>query len=239
MDLPAPMVEGTLVRREKRFLAHVRLDDGREVIAHCPNPGRMTSCGSPGDRVWLSPARNPRRKLAWTWEVALPGGVAVLVNTQHANRLVREAVEAGRIPELAGYASVRAEVRAGGSRFDLLLEDPARPPCWVEVKSVTLRLAPGVGAFPDAVTARGRRHVEELAERARAGDRAVLFWCVGRGDVEVVRPADEVDPAWGAALRAAVADGVEVLAWRARVDRERAVLDRPLPVRLDPPASGP
>ena len=219
-----PLHEGTLLRRYKRFLADVRLADGREVVAHCPNSGRMTSCLVEGGRVLLSHHDNPRRKLEWSWEVAFAGddgGQAILVNTARPNHVVKEAILRGHIPALAGYPNLRSEVRYGdNSRVDLLLEgDPDRPPCWVEVKNVTLSVGARIGAFPDAVSARATRHAHDLADRVRAGDRAALFFLVSRGDIDVVRPADEVDPVYGAALRAAAQVGVEVMAWRAAVSK--------------------
>jgi sugar fermentation stimulation protein A len=219
-----PLHEGTLRRRYKRFLADVELADGRQIVAHCPNSGRMTSCLVPGGRVLLSHHDNPRRKLKWTWEVAFggeDGEQAILVNTARPNHVVKEAILTGIIPTLAGYPTLRSEVRYGAnSRVDLLLEGhPDRPPCWVEVKNVTLALGGRSGAFPDAVSARATKHAEELAERVRAGDRAVLFFLVSRGDIDVIRPADEVDPVYGAALRAAAQAGVEVMAWRGAVSK--------------------
>ena len=160
----------------------------------------------------------------------------VLVNTARPNGIVREAISSGSIPELAGYADLRAEVKMGDSRVDLLLSQPAdaRRPyrCWVEVKSVTLRSSHGVGAFPDAVSARATRHVQELAARVQAGDRAVLLFLVGRGDVDRVQPADTVDPVYGRALRAAVAAGVQVLAHRAEISLQGIRIGARLPVLL-------
>lgn len=232
MRLP-PLHAGVLLRRYKRFLADVRLEDGQEVTAHCPNPGRMTSCMAPGCRVWLSHHDDPRRKLAWSWELSEMDGTMVLVNTARPNAIVEAAVRAGAVPALLGYPGLRREVRYGErSRVDLLLEDPARGRCWVEVKSVTLRVAPGEGAFPDAVSARGARHAAELAAQVRGGDRAVLFFLVSRGDIDTVRPADEIDPAYGVALRAAVAAGVELVAHRAHVDRAGVRVGPALPIRL-------
>ena len=232
MDLP-PLTPGVLQRRYKRFLADVRLESGEEVVAHCPNPGRMTTCAAPGCRVWLSHHDSPRRKLAWTWELSEQEGVTVLVNTARPNRVVEEAVRAGGIPGLLGYADIRREVRYGQrSRVDLLLQDPTRGRCFVEVKSVTLRAEDGTGAFPDAVSVRAARHAEELAEQVTRGDRAVLLFLVSRGDVSRVRPADEVDPAYGAALRAAAGAGVEVLAHRALISLQTIQVGEALPVVL-------
>ena len=229
MELP-PLTPATLLRRYKRFLADVRLEDGTEVVAHLPNPGRMTSClrAEGGTPVLLSPGR---ARLPWTVELAMPGESWVLVNPGRANRVVGEAIADGRIPELAGWPTARAEQRYGErSRVDWLLSDGERR-FYVEVKGVTL-VRDGVAAFPDAVTSRGARHLAELAARVAAGDRAALVFCVGRGDAREVIPADDVDPAYGRALRAAAAAGVALIAWEADVTPSRIVLRRPLPVRL-------
>lgn len=231
MRLP-PLLEGRLVERRNRFVAAVDLG-GETVEAHCPNTGSMLGCKDPGSRVWLSRAENPARKLAWTWElVESEPGVLVGLHTGRANALVEEAIVAGRLPELASYPALRREVRYGleNSRIDLLLEGPGLPPCYVEVKNVTAAVAGGRGFFPDAVTERGARHLREMAEMVRLGARAVLVFCVQRGDVAEVRPADHIDPAYGRALREALAAGVEAVALGAQPRPEEIVLGRRLPV---------
>jgi sugar fermentation stimulation protein A len=236
MEFLCPLVAGTLIRREKRFLAYVRLDDGREVVAHTNNSGRMTGCQDPGSRVWLSPADKPGRKLKWTWEIVQvqPGGIAVGINTLAPNRLVEEGVLDGTIGELTGYSEIRREVRYGAerSRIDLLLDGAeGLPRAWVEVKNVTL--VEGTRAlFPDAVTTRGRKHLRELAAQVRAGDRGVLVFVVQRADARDVAPADAIDPAYGAELRRSARAGVEVLAYQAEVSTRAISLVRPLPVVL-------
>lgn len=238
MQLP-PLSEGRLVRRYQRFLADVELADGRLVTAHCPNTGSMLGCKRPGSRVWLSASDNPRRKLAWTWELVETGladgagreGVLVGLHTGRSNALVREAIEAGRLPGLAGYEEIRPEVKYGQrSRIDLLLTGAGLPPCYVEVKNVTAAVAGGVGYFPDAVTARGARHLEEMAAMVAQGARALLVFCVQRDDVCAVRPADHIDPVYGATLRQALARGVQVAALGARVTPAAITLERFLPV---------
>ncbi|HMX16367.1 MAG TPA: DNA/RNA nuclease SfsA [Rhodocyclaceae bacterium] len=229
MILPT-LAEGRLVRRRNRFVAEVAFD-GEVVEAHCPNTGSMLGCREPGSRVWLSPAANPARKLAWTWEIVEADGTLVGINTGRSNHLVREAIEAGRVPPLAGYQRIRPEVRYGeGSRIDLLLEAGGRPPCWVEVKNVTAAVADGIGHFPDAVTERGAKHLREMSVRVAAGDRAMLVFCVQRSDVAEVRPADHIDPAYGRALRTALASGVEAIALGAEVSPAAISLVRQLPV---------
>lgn len=244
MRLP-PLVAGTLLRRYQRFLADVRLEDGSEVTAHCPNTGSMLGCKTPGSRVWLSRADNPERKLAWTWElVEARPGVLVGLHTGRTNALVREAIEAGRIPGLADYGRIRQEVKYGEerSRIDLLLEAGPLPDCYVEVKNVTAVAEPGdpvdavaeggsrIGYFPDAVSTRGAKHLRELSAMVRQGKRAVIFYCVQRGDIDEVRPADHIDPAYGEALRAALAAGVEAVALGADPDPGSIHLLRPLRV---------
>lgn len=232
MKHPRELVAGTLVRRYKRFLADVELADGTELTVHCPNPGRMTSCSEPGRPVWISDSGNPRRKLRYTLEMIRMGRTWVGVNPVLANAVVARFVAAGRIPELAGYADVRSEVTVGRSRLDLLL---SRPPggrdCYVEIKSSTLRVGDHA-AFPDAVSDRGRKHLEALADLVEAGHRAVMFYFVGRADCRRFRPADEVDPAYGETLRRAVARGVEPLAYRMRFSRRRIELVDRLPIDL-------
>jgi sugar fermentation stimulation protein A len=228
---PHPLIPGTLLRRYQRFLADVRLDDGRHVTAHTPNTGSMQGCCRPGSRVWLRDTGNIARKYPLSWElVEAEPEVLVGINTGLANALAREAVESGVVQELQGYASIRQEVRYGeeSSRIDLLLENaPGR--CYVEVKNVTL-VEDGAALFPDAVTQRGAKHLRELAAMVRQGHRAVIFFCVQRADATELRPADRIDPVYGRTLREAMAVGVEALAYRAEVNLDGIALRSPLPV---------
>lgn len=231
MLLP-PLVEGRLIQRRNRFVAEVDVD-GEVIEAHCPNTGSMLGCKAPGSRVWLSRAQNPKRKLAWTWElVESEPGVLVGLHTGRSNALVEEAILAGHLPELAAYSALRREVRYGveNSRIDLLLEGDGQPPCYVEVKNVTAAVEGGRGFFPDAVTERGAKHLREMTEMVRIGARAVLVFCVQRGDVAEVRPADHIDPAYGRALREALAAGVEAVALQAAVTPADITLLTRLPV---------
>ncbi len=243
MDYAAPLVPGVLLRRYKRFLADVRLDDGREVVAHCPNTGSMRAVNVPGCRVWLSPSDDPRRKLAWTWElIELPqpkGGVALAsVHTGRANRIVEEALVAETVEELAGAGAVKREARVEGARLDFRLDGEAGATTYMEVKQVTLREDDGHGYFPDAVSERGRRHLETLAALAAEGHRAVLLFCVAHEGIRAVAPASHLDSAYAEALRRVAGEGVEVLARACRFEREtgRPVgvsLGEALPVALD------
>ncbi len=237
MQLP-PLHSGRLIKRYKRFLADVRLDSGEEITAHCPNPGAMTGLQDPGSRVWLSRSDNPKRKLAYTFElIETPSGL-VGINTGHPNTIVAEAIAAGGIPALAGYASLRREVKYGEkSRIDILLEDPDRGRCWVEIKNVHLKRDdgpnPGAAEFPDSVTARGARHLEEMANQVRAGDRAVMVYLVQRMDCDRFCIAGDIDPAYAAALSRAMAAGVEALCVDTEISTEAITVRRALQLDLD------
>jgi len=231
MKFSAKLVAGRLIRRYKRFLADVQLADG-VITAACPNTGSMLGCCEPGSRVWLSESDRATRKYRHTWEIVEVGEVMVGINTGLPNALVAEAIGAGAIPELAGYASLRREVAFGEerSRVDIVLEDPARAPCYVEVKNVTAAVAGGVAVFPDAVSDRGARHLRELMRLKAAGLRPVQLYCVQRGDVREVRPADSIDPEYGRTLRRALEAGVEVMAYRAKVTPREIRLEESIPV---------
>lgn len=235
MKFPHPLVEGRLLRRYKRFLADIELPDGETITAHTANTGTMLGCCSPGSRVWLSVSDNPKRKYAHTWELveAVPG-VLCGINTLLSNKLVHEAIADGVIPQLRDYAKIRSEVRYGkeNSRIDLLLEpvpEERRPACYVEVKNVTL-VENEVAYFPDAVSARGSRHLRELMHMVEAGQRAVILFCVQRGDCRELRPADAIDPVYGETLRQAIEAGVEAMAWQAQVTTAGIRLARALTV---------
>ncbi len=232
MRFETPLQEATLLRRYKRFLADVRLLDGRELTVHTPNTGSMLGCAQPGSRIWIRHSGNPARKYPWSWEISETAeGVKVGVNTLLSNHLVREGIDTGVIDELSGYDTVRSEVRYGAerSRIDLLLEKRGEHRCYVEVKNVTAADA-GVAFFPDAPTARGVKHLRELAEMVNNGERAVLLFCVQREDVYAVRPADHIHPEYGWALRNAAGQGVELVAYRAAVSLQGIRLEVPLPI---------
>ena len=233
-----PLVRGRLVRRYKRFLADVVLETGEEVTAACPNTGSMLGLAEPGTVVWLSISDSPLRKLRHTWElleVENCGASALVgINTARPNRIVEAAIGSGRVPELAGYDRIRREVRYGKrSRVDLLLEAAGRLPCYVEIKNVHLSRRPGLAEFPDCVTARGARHLAELAAMAAAGARAVMFYLVQRDDAQSFALAHDIDPSYAAAHVAARAQGVEAIAYCCRLTPETISLDRQLPI-IDP-----
>jgi sugar fermentation stimulation protein A len=232
MKLP-PLLPGRLIKRYKRFLADIELDDGSIITAHCPNSGSMLGCNLPGSPVLLSLSPNPNRKLAHTWELVQIDGFWVGLNTMLPNRLAEEAILNGVITELQGYEQLRREVPYGSerSRIDLLLEGE-KGRCYVEVKNVTL-VEDGRALFPDAVTIRGQKHLRELMEVVRNGDRGVILFTVQRGDGATVAPADRIDPVYGKLLREAVKNGVEALAYRAEVKPEEIRLTGRLAVVLD------
>ncbi|MFQ5508518.1 MAG: DNA/RNA nuclease SfsA [Leptospirillia bacterium] len=231
MEWATPLIEGTLIQRYKRFLADVTLDDGSVITAHCPNTGAMTGCKTPGSRVLLSPADNPARKLKYTWEAVAVGDTWVGINTARPNHIVEEAIAAGEIAELSGYSTIHREVKYGeGSRIDLLLEGDS-PPCYVEIKNTTLADGP-LARFPDAVTSRGKKHMEELARMVRQGARAAVVFLVHRDDCDRFSPADDVDPDYGAALRDAARTGVMTLAYRARITHQGTRVHGAVPVKL-------
>ena len=235
MQFPDPLRRATLIRRYKRFLADVRFDDGEEVTAHIANPGAMTGLAEPGLEVWLSPARNPARKLKWSWELARIDERLVGVNTAWPNAIVTEAIEAGAIAALSGYATLRREVKYGeNSRVDILLGDEGRPDCYVEVKNVHLKRARGA-EFPDAVTKRGTKHLVELSAMVAAGHRAVMVYLVQREDCDDFRLAGDIDPTYAKAFAAALDAGVEALCYACQLSIEAITLDRPLPIVRDSP----
>jgi sugar fermentation stimulation protein A len=219
-----------LLRRYKRFLADVVFEDGREATVHTPNPGAMLGLTTPGLRVFISTSALKTRKLPHTLElVESAAGALVDVNTGRPNALAAEALATGAIPELAGYGDARREVRYGeASRVDLLLQGADRPPCWVEVKGVTLSRRSGLAEWPDCVSKRATTHVKELATRIRAGDRAVVLFVVQRADCNRCAVAADLDPGFAEALQRAQAEGVEVLAYGCRTTLEAATLDRRL-----------
>lgn len=234
MHFRASLVPATLVRRYKRFLADVRLENGELATAHCPNTGSLMGCLEPGARVWLTHSPSPRRKYPLTWELVEVGERNLVgINTGRSNSLVREAIETGVVAELAGYGTIRPEVRLaqGDSRVDFLLEDgPRVSPCYVEVKNVTAAVNDGIALFPDSVSVRASKHLRALAGAVGAGARGVVCFCVQRADVKEVRPADAIDPEYGRLLREVLGAGVEVIAYKAMVTPREIRLEVRIPV---------
>lgn len=230
MKLSPPLARGLLLRRYKRFLADIALENGEIITIHCPNTGSMKNCWAEETPCWYSDSGNPKRKYRHTLEITTtPEGALAGVNTGRANALVEEAIVAGVVRELQGYASLRREVKYGeeNSRIDLLLSGE-QGECYVEVKNVTL--AEGArGLFPDAVSARGAKHLRELQKLSEAGVRAVLFYCVQHSQIASVEAAREIDPTYAAALDEALAAGVEVIAYRAQLGGEEIRLTDAIP----------
>ena len=236
MKLPSPLLTGTLIKRYKRFMADVELEDGTTVTAHCANPGSMMGLAEPGTTVWLSKSDNPKRKLKFSWEllqVDLGAGPALVgINTSHPNRIVGEAIQSGNIAELAGYENQRAEVKYGkNSRIDILLESEGAPPCYVEVKNVHLMRQAGFAEFPDSVTARGAKHLDEMADMVAQGARAVMVYLIQRNDADRFGLAADIDPHYVERYRSARAAGVEALAYCCTLDPQEGIeVDRVLPL---------
>ncbi len=232
MKFEYPLVEGRLVERYKRFFADVELLSGKTVTAHCANTGAMTGLKDPGLEVWLSPANNPKRKLKWTWELTRIGDGLVGINTQHPNRLVADAITDGTISELQGYDVLRREVKYGtNSRIDILLENDGKPPCYVEIKNVHLKRGGGA-EFPDAVTSRGKKHLNELSEVVRDGGRSVMVYLIQREDCDTFSLAADVDPDYAEAFHRAREAGVEALAYACRLTPLEITVIRPIDLNL-------
>ncbi|VAW16998.1 Sugar fermentation stimulation protein SfsA [hydrothermal vent metagenome] len=230
MIFEQPLVHGTLIRRYKRFLADVELDDGSQVVAHCTNSGSMKSCLEEGAEVYLTPVNNPKRKTRFTWEMIKINGDWVGVNTSHPNRLAYDAVREGQIPGLEGYTSVKREVGYGDSRFDIYAEKDGGK-CFIEVKNVTMKEG-SYALFPDAVTSRGLKHLQTLMVVKSRGVRAVMLYIIQRSDVAVFAPAKEIDPDYSKALKEAYNCGVEIIPVQAKVTPGAIELTKGLPFEL-------
>ncbi len=235
MKFPVPLKRGRLVRRYKRFLADVFLDDGTAVTVNCPNTGSMLGLTDPGSVIWLSESDKASRRYRYTWEMVEAdlgeGPTLVGINTGHPNRLVAEAIAAGSIEELTGFASLRREVRYGeASRIDILLEDAKRGSAYVEIKNVHLSRRHGLAEFPDCVTERGAKHLRELTGMVRDGHRAAMVYLIQRGDADRFDLAADLDPGYAAAFAAATAGGVEALAYRCRLEPEGIEIERRVPI---------
>jgi sugar fermentation stimulation protein A len=236
MKFTARLIRGKLIKRYKRFLADIELEDGEIIVAHCANPGSMINLKEPGAEVWLSPANNPKRKLKYTWEIIKHTDSYVGVNTGLTNRIVEDSIKKDLIPELEGYDNLRREVQYGeNSRVDILLESNGLPDCFVEVKSVTLnRPEKGkkLAEFPDSVTARGAKHLHELLGQVSLGKRAVMLYLTQREDCDEFSIAEDIDPIYAKAFCAARDAGVEMLCYGCSISTEAIEINRKLEISI-------
>jgi sugar fermentation stimulation protein A len=237
MLFPTPLLRGTLVQRINRFMAEVQLDDGGAVTAAVPNTGSMLGLKTPGSRVWLSVSDSPTRKYPHTWEMVETdlgkGPVIVGINTNHPNKIVTEAIQAGQVKALQGYASLKREQKYGkNSRIDILLEDPKKATCYVEIKNVHLSRSAGLAEFPDSVTERGVKHLAELSDMVAAGRRAVMVYLIQRADVTKLAFARDIDTTYADAFIAAKAAGVEAIALRCALDEHGIHVETTVPIKV-------
>ena len=223
MKFANPLIKATLIKRYKRFLADVRLESGDEITAHCANPGAMLGLKEPGSTVWLSPANNPKRKLKFSWELIETNDynkkVLVGINTNLPNKLAEEAILNGTIKELQGFSNLHREVKYGqNSRIDILLENETDThqitPCYVEVKNVHLLRQENKAEFPDSVTSRGAKHLNELSDMVKEGKRAVMLYLIQREDCETFSLARDIDENYHEAFLKAKDAGVEAIAYK-------------------------
>jgi len=226
------LIKGRLIKRYKRFLADVELETGEKVTAHCPNSGSMKGCAIPGSPVWLSESDNPKRKYKFTWELIKVSGTMIGINTQVPNKLVKNAIEHNLVKELEGYENVKAEVYTSShTRLDLLLEKEGRQNCYVEIKNCTL-VENGEAMFPDAVTTRGQKHLDELEFLVFIGHRGVIFFLVQRMDAEIFKPAEKIDKVYARKLKKVVKSGVELIVRDVQINTETIMIGSPIPVEL-------
>ena len=231
LKLP-PLIKGILIRRYKRFLADIELETGETVTAHCPNSGSMRGCAISGSPVWLSESANPKRKYKYTWELIKVPETLIGINTLVPNKLVKQAIENGLIDELSGYTRVKAEVKTSShTRLDLLLEDEENQKCYVEIKNCTL-VEEGMAMFPDAVTTRGQKHLDELEYLVSQGHRGVIFYLIQRMDAKAFKPAEMIDKVYAEKLKKVVKNGVEIITRDTCITTEVIKVGQPLPVYL-------
>ncbi len=230
MNFKNPLIHGTLIKRYMRFLADVKLDSGETVTAHCTNSGSMKSCLEKGAEVYLSPVDDPNRKTKFTWEMIKINGYWVGINTSNPNKLAFEAVKAGQIEKLKGYTEVQAEVKFDDSRFDLMAKNDTET-CFIEVKNVTYKEG-NYALFPDAVTSRGKKHLETLVKVKEQGMRAVMLYIIQRIDVEIFSTAKQIDPEYSKALKIAYNKGVEIIPLQVKVTPENIELVKEIPFEL-------
>jgi len=233
MRFETPLTPGKLIKRYKRFLADIELENGDIITAHCPNSGSMKSCQYPGWKVMLSYHDNPKRKYQYTWEMVHNGICWIGINTGIPNQIVEEAIKQKEIPALNGYNEIKREVPYGkNSRIDIYLKN-ARQICYIEVKNVTLVEDDHFYSFPDSVTVRGKKHLYELIDMVKQGYRAVMFYVIQRSDGTTFKPAAHIDPAYAESLKEAYEKGVEILVYQAEVKPDSIVLRNEIPWALE------
>lgn len=231
-ELPS-LISGTLIQRYKRFLADVELETGEKVTVHCPNTGSMKGCAIPGSQVWLSESDNPKRKYKYTWELIKTPETMIGINTLVPNKLVKQSIENDLIKELSGYDQVKAEVKTSShTRLDLLLEKESKEKCYVEIKNCTL-VEEGIAMFPDAVTTRGQKHLDELEHLVSQGHRGVIFFLIQRMDAKLFKPADMIDKIYAQKLKKVVANGVEIVVKDTSIDTKLISIRNAVPVDLN------
>jgi len=230
MKFETPLIHGRLLKRYKRFLADVQLDDGTVVIAHCTNSGSMKSCIEENAEVYLSPAKDPKRKTKFTWEMIKINGDWVGVNTSHPNLIAFEAIKNGHIPQLKGYDHVVREVKTGNSRIDVMAQN-ANETCFIEVKNVTMKEG-NYALFPDSVTTRGKKHLDELITLKKEGIRAVMLYIIQRTDVDTFGPAKAIDPNYAQTLKTALEQGVEVIPLMVKVTPQEISILKEVPFEI-------
>ena len=234
MLFKSTLVPGILIQRYKRFLADIELEDGTRVTAHCANPGSMKTVAEPGAKVWISEASNPNRKLKWDWQLIELKEALVSINTSLPNTIAEEAISCGLISELGGYEQLKREVKYGeNSRIDMLLTADGKPDCYVEVKNVNMMRNQGTAEFPDSVTARGAKHLKELATMVAQGQRAVMLFIVQRTDCRSFKLAGDIDARYQLAFKEALDAGVEALCYSCAISTREIKVDRALPIELD------
>jgi len=226
MHYPTPLQSATLIKRYKRFLADVILENGEEVTIHCANTGAMTGCGDPGDTIWYSTSDNPKRKYSRSWELTeKSNGDMICINTARANQLAKEAIQSAAISQLTGYESLSTEVKYGNenSRIDILLDDTKHGKCYIEVKSASL-LENGCGYFPDTVSVRGQKHLRELMTVKENGHRAVLLFVIQHTGIKTLKPAKHLDKDYSDLVKQAIYQGVEVFAYASTIEKHEITL---------------
>jgi len=226
------LTSGILIQRYKRFLADIKLDTGEKVTAYCPNTGSMKGCAIPGSPVWLSTSLNPKRKYKYTWELIKTPETMIGINTMVPNKLVKQSIENDLIKELSGYDQVKAEVKTSShTRLDLLLEKESKEKCYVEIKNCTL-VEDGIAMFPDAVTTRGQKHLDELDHLVSLGHRGVIFFLIQRMDAKLFKPADMIDKIYAQKLKKVVKNGVEIVVRDTSINTQLISIRNAVPVDL-------